>query len=162
MIPTFQSGITCRVAHPDDADEYFRMRDLLWPGSKDDHRAEIDAYFRGTSRDVVVTFVLDRDDQRDSGRRLGGFLELNVRNYAEGSREPRVPYVEGWFVDDDVRRRGAGGLLMTAAEEWAREHGFHELASDAELDNDVSLAAHGALGFEEVDRVVCFLKRLPV
>ena len=50
---------------------------------------------------------------------------------------------------------------MKAAEDWARGHGFRALASDAELDNQVSVAAHGALGFEEVDRVVCFLKRLP-
>lgn len=155
-----KADFICREARPGDADEYLRMRELLWPGSKDEHRDEIDAYFRGESRDVVVNFVLDRGDERAPGPRLGGFLELNVRNYAEGSSQPRVPYVEGWFVDDDLRRRGAGRRLMEAAEGWAREHGFHELASDAELDNDVSIAAHGALGFEEVERVVCFLKRL--
>ena len=156
MPKTVLDALICREARPDDADEYFRMRDLLWPGSKDDHRQEIDATFRGESRDVVVTFVLDRGESQG----LGGFLELNVRNYAEGSSQPSVPYVEGCFVDDDLRRGGAGRKLMQAAEDWARTNGYNELASDAELDNDVSIATHGALGFEAVDRVVCFLKRL--
>ena len=42
----------------------------------------------------------------------------------------------------------------------AREHGYTEIASDTELENDASLAAHLALGFEEVERQICFRKRL--
>jgi hypothetical protein len=34
------------------------------------------------------------------------------------------------------------------------------MASDAELNNDVSLAAHLSLGFEAVERQVCFRKSL--
>ena len=46
------------------------------------------------------------------------------------------------------------------AEEWAINNGFNELASDAELENLSSLAAHKALGFQEVERIVCFIKRI--
>jgi aminoglycoside 6'-N-acetyltransferase I len=49
---------------------------------------------------------------------------------------------------------------MEAAERWARERGFPELASDALLDNSLSHAAHGALGFEVVERIVVFRKVL--
>ena len=49
---------------------------------------------------------------------------------------------------------------MAHAERWARALGYSELASDAEIDNTVSIAAHRALGFEETDRIVCFLKKL--
>lgn len=44
--------------------------------------------------------------------------------------------------------------------EWAKECGFKELASDAELENTDSINAHKALGFEETGRTVCFIKRL--
>ena len=72
-----------------------------------------------------------------------------------------MPFIEGWFVDDDVRTVGCGRALVKAAEAWARRHGFHEIASDVDIDNDVSIAAHRALGYEEVTRIVCFRRRLP-
>ena len=40
------------------------------------------------------------------------------------------------------------------------ESGFNELGSDAEIDNINSIEAHKKLGFKEVKRVVCFLKKL--
>jgi hypothetical protein len=42
-----------------------------------------------------------------------------------------VAYLEGWYVDRDVRRHGIGAALVHAAEAWARERGYRELASDA-------------------------------
>ena len=49
---------------------------------------------------------------------------------------------------------------MRAGEMWAIEKGFDELASDAVLENSDSIAAHKALGFEEAERIVCFIKKL--
>ena len=49
---------------------------------------------------------------------------------------------------------------MRAAEAWAVEHGFQELASDVEFENGVGLRAHEALGFHEVVRAVHFRKPL--
>jgi len=43
---------------------------------------------------------------------------------------------------------------------WAIELGCDELASDAEIVNTGSIAAHKALGFREMDRVVSFIKKL--
>ena len=71
-----------------------------------------------------------------------------------------VAYLEGWYVDPDVRRDGLGSRLLRAAEAWARANDFAEMASDAELHNETSLTAHSALGFEEVERQVCFRKTL--
>jgi SAM-dependent methyltransferase len=53
-----------------------------------------------------------------------------------------------------------GRALIAAAEEWSREHGCTELASDAWLDGEVSQRAHAALGFEAVDRCVHYRKRI--
>ena len=69
-------------------------------------------------------------------------------------------YVEGWFVQEAFRNRGVGKGLMRAAEDWARALGSVEMASDALIDNQGSLSAHAALGFEVVDRCVHFRKSL--
>jgi aminoglycoside 6'-N-acetyltransferase I len=143
-----------RKAAPADQDEWVRMRRLLGV-VEDENRPEVEAYFDGGLYDVMEVLVLDRGDGR-----LGGLVELNIRNYAEGSRSDRVPYLEGWFVDDDLRGQGYGKRLIQAAENWAREQGLNELASDAEWDNHGSIAAHRALGFEVVDKVLCFYKKL--
>src|SRR6185312_14887505 len=73
-----------------------------------------------------------------------------------------VGYIEAWYVDSDARRAGFGRALLRAAEGWAREQGYREMASDALLDNDVSHAAHRHSGYEEVGRVVQFRKLLSV
>ena len=131
------------------------MRSLLWPDSPQQHYEEIGEFFSNTSIDIVQVFVIERTE---SG--LAGFIEINVRNFAEGSRSPKVPYIEAWFVDEDTREKGWGRKLMETAEHWALESGFNELGSDTEIGNYKSIEAHKKLGFKEVERVVCFLKEL--
>ena len=121
---------------------------------------EIDDWFEaaqngGTSRVGIAVIVADRGDGS-----LAGFVEIGSRNYAEGCKSTPVAYVEGWYVDPDVRRTGLGANLLKATEAWALEHGFSEIASDTDLDNDVSRLAHIACGFKEVERQICFKKRL--
>ena len=131
------------------------MRSALWPQALDEHPGAIDAFLSGESKFIDQALVCEAE----SGR-LIGFLELRVRNYAEGTDSLAVPYVEGWYVDPEHRLRGAGALLVRHAERWAVESGYSELASDTEIGNVHSIAAHRALGFEVTDRVVCFLKRI--
>ncbi len=133
-----------------DKDEWARMRNSLWPCSLKKHLKDINKYFSKDEMDIVDVFVLERNDGK-----LGGFIELNVRNYAEGSSSIKVPYVEGWFIDTDIRGNGHGKQLIKTAEKWAIENGFEELASDTELENPGSIAAHKALRFKEVERIVC-------
>lgn len=139
---------------PADRAEWLRMRTRLWPASPEDHPREIDAYFLQQNSDMV-TFVLERDS---SG--LGGFLEARVRDYAEGCDSERVGYIEGWYVDPDLRRQGYGKRLIGVAEHWARQLGLVEMASDCDIDNEVSRLAHRAVGYTEVERIICFRKVL--
>jgi len=101
------------------------------------------------------TFVAAR-----SNGELGGFLEAAQRKYAEGCDTSPVGYIEGWFVDEDLRRRAVGSALVTAAEAWARQQGFSEMASDCTIDNRVSESAHKRLGYEEAERLIHFRKSL--
>ncbi len=140
-----------------DRDEWARMRAALYP---DPPVSEIDDWLDamdagGTHPVGVAVLVADRGDGM-----LAGFVEIGSRSYAEGCESAPVAYLEGWYVDPDARRSGLGRRLVEAAEDWARANGFTELASDAELDNEVSHRAHRALGFDEVERQVCFRKRL--
>ena len=58
------------------------------------------------------------------------------------------------------RRRGIAKALLTACEQWAREKGCREFASDCELSNDQSLSFHLRSGFREANRIICFVKAL--
>ncbi|MCO5197969.1 MAG: GNAT family N-acetyltransferase [Anaerolineae bacterium] len=139
----------------DDSLAWLRLRNALWPDDPADNESGIAAYFAGNALACDQVIVAETDDGV-----VVGFIELSIRNYAEGSDNPRVPYVEGWLVDEPLRGQGVGRLLMRSAEAWAREQGFSELASDTEIDNENSIAAHNTLGFDEVGRTVNFLKSL--
>jgi aminoglycoside 6'-N-acetyltransferase I len=142
---------------PSDLEEWRRMRWLLWPDQRDDEmnawRARIDA----------VILVAERPGEpRTPGTsaRLCGFAEAGARAFAEGCTTAPVAYLEGWWVDADVRRQGVGSALLHAVEDWARAQGHRELGSDADIDNRVSHRAHERLGFTNVGAQVLFRKDL--
>jgi aminoglycoside 6'-N-acetyltransferase I len=107
------------------------------------------------AREDAEVFVLERRDGA-----LAGYVEVGSRPYADGCVTSPVGYVEAWYVDADVRRRGYGRALLAAAETWARDRGYREMASDAALENDVSREAHVRSGYTIVDRIVQFRKPL--
>jgi aminoglycoside 6'-N-acetyltransferase I len=136
-----------------DRPEWVRLRDALWPGSLSDHDVETRKYFE-SGPDLPVVFVAEVDG------RLVGFLELDYRKNAPGCTSSPVPFIEGWYVEPAIRGRNIGRALVDAAEAHARASGHVEIASDAELENAGGINAHLAVGYEEVERVVCFRRSL--
>lgn len=137
-----------------DLPEWLRLRMLLWDeSSEDDQKAEmVDIIEHADSQLVVVA---------DTGNgRLAGFLEASIRSYVEDCDTDHVGYLEGWYVEEDFRQHGIGTNLVEYAEKWARQKGCTEMASDAEIDNSVSLQAHLRLGYEETSRLVHLRKEL--
>ena len=140
---------------PADRAEWLRMRRALWP--------DVVAHAGGEGADAAAW--LARPDAavlvavRPEGG-LCGFAEVGARDYADGCDTSPVGYLEGWWVDPDVRRAGVGAALVRAAEAWARARGHTEMGSDALLDNGTSQRAHAALGFVEVERAVHYRKAL--
>jgi aminoglycoside 6'-N-acetyltransferase I len=146
--------IIIRRLQPEDKPEWLRMRHLLWPGhSEAEMLAEMNETLSNPEEQPV--FVAARPDGR-----LGGFLEGGTRKYADGCESSPVGYLEGWYVDEDQRQKGAGGRLVQAMEAWARARGLTEMASDTWLENEISIAAHGRLGYMEMERLVHFAKKL--
>ena len=89
------------------------------------------------------------------------FAQCQLRHdYVEGTETSPVGYLEGIYVDDAYRGKGYAKMLLAACEDWARHMGCTEFASDCELDNTGSLAFHLRMGFEEMNRVICFAKKL--
>ncbi len=140
---------------PGDRDVWLDMRGQLWPGSLASHAREVDRFFSGHAREPLAV-LLAKDE---NGHTLG-FAELSIRPYAAGCTTDNVAFLEGWFVVPDARGRGVGRALVAACEQWARSQGCSEFASDAESDNEASIAAHLALGFSDEGLVRAFSKKL--
>lgn len=145
--------ITIRHATSKDKPEWLRMRLLLWPeGTPEDFSREMDDLLADPRTPVFLAI-------RPNGM-AGGFLEAGTRKYAEGCETGPVGYIEGWYVDEDLRESGIGKALVEAAEDWARSQGLTEMASDTWLDNEISIQAHLKMGYEETERLVHFAKKL--
>ncbi len=90
-----------------------------------------------------------------------GFVEASKRvDYVNGTSSSPVAFLEGLYVAPESRRKGVARALVDSVVEWASTWGCLELASDSLLNNTTAHAAHCALGFEETERVVYFIRRL--
>ena len=81
-------------------------------------------------------------------------------DYVEGCETSPVGYLEGVSVKETYRNRGVAKRLVEECEQWAREKGCREFASDCELSNAASLNFHLQIGFQEQNRIICFKKML--
>ncbi len=142
--------MTIREVQGKDKAEYVRMRLALWPD--EEHEKALEHFFKTPTWTVFVA-------ERSEGK-LCGFIEVGQRNYAEGCETSPVAFIEGWYVDSDMQRQSVGRDLVQAAETWAKENSFTEIASDTWLQNEIGIQAHKALGFNEIERLVCFAKKL--
>ncbi len=149
-----ESNFRIRPLRESDVNEWFRLRKLLWEGSTDEeHKAEmLDIYEHRETQLVLIA--------ETGGGKLVGFLEASIRPFVEDCHTDHVGYLEGWFIEPEYRRQGIGGKLVREAENWARNTGCEEMASDAEIGNELSLSAHLNLGYEETSRLVHLRKDL--
>jgi aminoglycoside 6'-N-acetyltransferase I len=143
-----------REPRPDEQARWLRLRQRLWPHAAGPALAlDQEAILSDPERNGVI--VAARPDGE-----LVGFVEVSLREQAEGCSTRPVGYLEGWYVEPEHRRSGVGRRLVEAAEVWAFGRGCQEMASDALLENTLGDLAHRALGFAEVERVVLFRKPL--
>jgi len=146
-------GHTIRRATPEDKPEWIRMRQGLWPDAPVEYlNFDLDDLLANSDAGIFVA--------SDSQGRLIGFIEAGLREHGEGCETSPVGYIEAWYVDPHVRGQKLGRDLVHTAEQWAREKGCTEMASDTWLENEASIAAHLKLGYYEIERLVHFVKRL--
>ncbi len=147
--------VRVRRLRQDEFKQWLRMRQALWPQSDvSELRHELEVMWARREHEPV--FVAERADGS-----LGGMIEVSLHEQAEGCTTSPVGYIEGWYVDPDLRRKGVGRRLVAAAEAWAREAGCREMASDTEPDYPISPLAHKHLGYQEAARPLHYRKALP-
>ena len=129
------------------------MRQRLWPEAPVEYLS-VDLDDKLASPDYIVFVAFSEDEVSIA------FIEVGLRNYAEGCETSPVGYIEAWYVDEHLRGQKLGRELILAAEHWAREKGCTEMASDTWLENEASITAHLRLGYYEVERLVHFAKKL--
>lgn len=141
--------MTVKQAVMADLQEAARLALLLWP---EYDPAELAPLLDSPEAAVFLCV--------EEGKAVG-FAQCQLRrDYVEGCDTSPVGYLEGVFVEEPHRRRGAARALVDACQDWARQQGCREFASDCELDNTGSLRFHLGVGFEEANRIICFTKRL--
>ena len=160
-----EAVLTVRVAARNDESEWLRMRKLLWPNHTHDELLYELQFYLGIIEPPYspivgppeIAFVADRGDGN-----LGGFVEVSTHSRAEGCSTSPVGYLEGWWVDDDLRLHGIGRMLVNAAEKWARGLGYTEMASDTDDYRPWSVKAHQKLGYSivSIGREILFRKLL--
>jgi len=137
----------------EDRETLGNMMAKLWPHhSPEEMAGEAEALLR---KDDSALFL-----KWDRGTAVG-FAQCELRyDYVEGCESSPVGYLEGIYVEESYRGQGIAGELLEACEQWAKEKGCREFASDCELNNTQSLRFHIHAGFEEANRIICFVKRV--
>lgn len=125
----------------------------LWPGhSTQELENEFEGYIQGDSDAVFIV---------EEGKDAVGFAHCSLRvDYVSGAENSPAGYLEGIYVDEDHRYEGYARKLVEECEQWARDKGCLDFASDCLLDNLTSIEMHQHLGFREVERTVAFHKKL--
>ncbi|OUL19338.1 aminoglycoside 6'-N-acetyltransferase [Nostoc sp. 106C] len=139
----------------DDFDTWLNLALQLWP---DESLEEMHATLSNILQSPREAGFLIKDD---SGTAIG-FINLSLRyEYVPGATQSPVAYIEGIYVKSEYRKQGVGRYLIQYAQQWARVHECLEIASDALLNNTVSYEFHRQVGFQEVERIVTFIKQVP-
>jgi len=146
--------VDIRYVRPNEHDAWLHLRELLWPDHpREELQREQQRLLEDSNRNSVFIAALPAGE-------MVGFVEVSLRDWAEGCTTEPVGYIEGWYVQPTHRRSGVGRQLIEAAEHWATSRGCTEMGSDVELWNEVSQMAHHALGYSEATRLVCYAKKL--
>jgi aminoglycoside 6'-N-acetyltransferase I len=157
MDDSLTTAFTIVPVSPADFEDLCELAQELWPPEHETERQELRK---------VLTAILHAEHEtgwlvRDVAGSAIAFMNLSLRHdYVPGASQKPVAFVEGIYVRAPYRHQGIGTALIQWAEQWARQQGCAELASDALIDNQGSYQFHTQVGFHEVERVVCFIKPL--
>ena len=136
-----------------DIDELAKLQLLLWPDNTLEGLKEEIKELLKTKKDV---FFIAYDKTQPIG-----FAHASLRHdYVEGASTSPTGYLEGIFVLEQYRKTGVSKQMLEFCENFAKQNGATEFASDCELDNLLSEKVHKKLGFVEASRNIHFIKTL--
>ncbi|MDD7339597.1 MAG: GNAT family N-acetyltransferase [Eubacteriales bacterium] len=134
-----------------DAPALAAMAIKIWDS---DDKDELEQEFIDMTHDKESTCFIKFIDAKAIG-----FANASLRHdYVEGCETSPVAYLEAIYEDKEYRLLGYAKDLVNRCEEWGREQVTKEFASDCILTNNDSYKFHTAIGFKEVNRIICFKK----
>jgi aminoglycoside 6'-N-acetyltransferase I len=144
--------IEIRSAQISDFEYWALMRTKLWPSSSyESHLKELKEIIGKDNFHAWLAF---------KGVTPIGFAEASLRPYVNGCDSSPVAFLEGIWVEEAFRRAGLGRKFVSELEFWAKSKGINEIGSDAELTNKLSHSCHSKWGFQELERVIYFRKKI--
>ncbi|MBE5779870.1 MAG: GNAT family N-acetyltransferase [Clostridiales bacterium] len=125
----------------------------LWPdGERQERLDELKVLVTGPESVIFLAW---------DGEIPAAYAQCQLRHdYVEGCDSSPVGYLEGVYVEPAYRGSGLAAQMLEKCQQWSRERGCTEFASDCELENGASLRFHMKNGFEEAGRIICFVKKL--
>ena len=113
------------------------------------------AYHEFLTTKKEIGFLYHKDIQ------IVAFMNLSIRSdYVNGTDTSPVVFVEEIYVLPEYRKQGIAREFISFAEKFTNENGFTQLASDCLIGNTASEQFHKSCGFEETERVICFVKNV--
>ena len=140
-------------ADPGEAGKLSALVKIIWSEHTLEDLTRIITNYMSSEDSAVFAEVVN-------GEYVGVALCCLRHDYVEGCETSPVGYLEGVSIREEYRHRGIGRKLVSECEQWAREKGCTEFASDCELTNNASLSFHLGIGFQEGNRIICFKKML--
>ncbi|MEO0373296.1 MAG: aminoglycoside 6'-N-acetyltransferase [Cyanobacteria bacterium P01_A01_bin.17] len=140
-----------------DFEDWFTLVLELWPEEEEADRKDM-------RKKMMASLEAENQSSwlvRSGAGEAIAFMDLSLRqDYVPGATQSPVAFVEGIYVRPAYRHQKVGTALIQWAQQWARQQGCVELASNTLIENKISYQFHTDVGFEEVERVVCFIKPL--
>ena len=138
-------------ASEENINELSQMALELWPENNIEDLKRDFAYIIGHLSDKVLLAQIENE--------YAGFIHMSVRkDYVEGSSSNPVGYIEGLFVKPEYRGKDVGTELYNAGAKWVKKKGCTEIGTDCTISNRVSFDFLIKMGFEEANRIICFIK----
>ena len=141
------------IAKLEEAGYLSELVKVIWPEHSLGELAEIISSYMNSESSAVFAEIVN-------GQYVGVALCCLRHDYVEGCKTSPVGYLEGISIHEEYRHQGIARKLVSECEQWAREKGCSEFASDCELTNISSWNFHLSVGFQEENRIICFRKTL--
>ena len=136
-----------------DAYNVARLACKLWQSADyDELKTEFEA-IAGRRNEIVFTSYIDEN--------MIAFAHCNIRKeYVEGAESSPVAYLEAIYVEEEYRKAGVASYLIGCCENWEKEKGCSEMASDCDIENHSSRKMHEHNNFKEVSKLAHYVKSL--
>lgn len=143
-------GMILEVTEESFAD-WLAMGLELWPENKEEELRKVFLDLLNSGKETAFVYRVDGE--------YIGFINVSIRSdYVEGSDSSPVGFIEGVYVKKAYRKRGIATQLVTKGERWALSLGCTQMGSDIEMTNQASYDFHTKIGFQEANRIICFIK----